>query len=180
MERLVDRNAEVGERIKITNACWSCGNYKNGDELIVTKRENKSGDILGNVRVENFGTCILDSEYEVIEKEFGLSDLVSGKHVVRLRTDEFGLGIFIGERILFKGNWCGKYQINDDLTSKRYKDNDIMEIFEIKNTQDLLDVLKLENLTSIWTRKVKKRELEIEELKLQLQSLESKLEKLEK
>lgn len=65
----IKRKANAGERIKIVNAGFTFGDYANGTEMVVEKRENDRTVIVKDYGVPNGVTIIADYEYVVLEPD---------------------------------------------------------------------------------------------------------------
>ncbi|MCZ2396095.1 MAG: hypothetical protein LC100_06075 [Chitinophagales bacterium] len=88
------------------------------------------------------------------------SDLVSGKHVVEIREDEKRF-LFLGDKCVSAGEYCEFRGISQNLLHKKYKDLDIMKIYEIEEYQDLNSILiKKKGLKLVWERKPELSEAE--------------------
>jgi len=174
--REVKRVAKVGELVKITNRCFGEA-YDNGNIFVVDVCKDTviyTGDPIW---------VIYHREYVVLEefKEFTLADLKPGKHVVKLRDNQYGLGLVIEKLILFEKMFADLCDVYSDLTSKNYKGNDIVEVFEIEEPFYLQEVLKEEKLKSIWQRIEKSpTQIKIEEIENTVSKLNKQLDELKK
>lgn len=65
----IKRKANAGERIKIVSAGFTFGDYANGTEMVVEKRENDRAVIVEDYGVPNGVNIIADYEYVVLEPD---------------------------------------------------------------------------------------------------------------
>ena len=65
----IKRKANAGECIKIVNAGFTFGDYANGTEMVVEKRENDRAVIVEDYGVPSGVTIIADYEYVVLEPD---------------------------------------------------------------------------------------------------------------
>ncbi len=119
-------------------------------------------------------------------KEFKLSDLVSGKHVVEYRDGNRRLVLDVG--------WVGvdKYRIGFDEYSTTMEHEDdteatVVKVYELKNARIIPELLNDSNLTLVWERKEapvetaqekakKEAEAQLSELSQQIEALQKQAE----
>jgi len=187
--REVKRVAKVGEKIKIVDAYATNGKYGNGNILTVKSVIDQKGDTVEIVFVNEFDhPCILTSEYVVLEEinvikepEFTLADLKPGKHVVKIRgtSDKFGLVLDCG--FSFEKSYMYKTNIANNLKHNFDHSLDIIEVFKIIDTRRIAEILKIDNLKSVWKRIEKSpTQLKIEEIENTVSELNKQLEELKK
>lgn len=122
----------------------------------------------------------IENDYKILEwsdymkvgnKEFTKADLKDGMVIECRDKDRF---LVFGHKLLNSNGFDFINDIADDLTDKKYKDEDfdIMKVYKvnIENVKKLSDILKHENLELIWER-IEVKHMTVNEMREKLEEL---------
>jgi len=175
-------------RCASATAFWTTSNphtFDFGSYLTKNQFKEKIGMTKNKPLLENY--FVKPNEMcEEIPNTFTKSMLVSGKHVVKIRKDEYFL--LLEDKLVDKNSYLRLGRFEDSLTHSYCDEHDIVSVYEMTDNFILDDLSSGENLTLIWQRetpeqaqkRIRKKELEekVETLKQELKQAENELQEI--